>query len=147
MARPDGSCFLQFVFQRGRKQCYHDSGTFSAATETDAAAIADSLQSQVLNGDLLAKLESAPEVIAARVALENKIGRLLEGGAEGTPEVVINRQVGFSKETMEPLLFLWAATELNAYRPRYEPELTALMDAANRSLDAAQPEWRTPPET
>lgn len=146
MARPDGSCFLRFVFQRGRKQCYHDAGTFSAANDADAAAIADSLQYQILNGDLLATLESAPEVITARVALENKIGRLLEGVAEGTTDVVFNRKVGFSKETMEPLLFLWAATEKNAYRPRYEPELTALMDASNRALDAAHPDWRTPPE-
>lgn len=130
----------------GRNQYYHDSETFSADNDADAAAIADSLQYQVPNGDLLAILDSAPEVVAARVALENKIGRLLEGVAEGTPDVVFNRKVGFSKETMEPLLFLWAATEKNAYRPRYEPELTALMDAANRCLDAAHPGWRTPPE-
>ena len=74
-------------------------------TARNAAETADSLQQQVLKGDLPATLESAPEVIAARAALGHKIDRLLEAVAEGTPDVVINRQVGFAKDTMRPLLF------------------------------------------
>lgn len=142
--RPDGKFFLRFVVRRKRKEFFCDSEPFSAANDADAARLADSLQYQVLNDDLLTTLQTAPEIVAARLALEAKIGRILDAVPVGTPDVVTNRSVGFAKDNFQPLLFFWSVTERNAYRPRYEPEVTQLIETVNRCLDRDHPGWRTP---
>lgn len=130
-----GNFFLQFRFRHSGRACAYESAPFPATDPAEAAAAAEVLQYDILNGDVLEELTRNAEVKRTKAALELKIESILRTVPEGTLDVITSRVIHFAPDTFQPILAFWGVTTPTAYRARYEPELSALIVSLNECVE------------